>query len=263
MTTVAERDVDALAERADALRRLHQGPRPLILPNAWDVASARLVVKAGFPVVATSSGAIAATLGYDDNDSMPVDEAFGAVARIARSVSVPVTADVEAGYRLSPKDLVERLLAAGAVGCNLEDSDHHSGAELVDADEHAERLRAVRQAATEAGVDIVLNARVDVLRLEGDRRELFEEAVRRARLYLQAGADSVFPIRLADDELIAEYVRRVEGAVNVVAAGAPPLARLAELGVARVSFAGTLMNQLYSAHDAKLSEIQAELAAIA
>jgi 2-methylisocitrate lyase-like PEP mutase family enzyme len=263
MTIVAGRNVGGLAERADALRRLHMGPRPLVLPNAWDVASARLVVKAGLPVVATSSGAIAATLGYEDNDSMPVDEAFGVIARITRSVSVPVTADVEAGYGLPPNDLVERLLDAGAIGCNLEDTDHHGGAGLVDAGENAERLRAVRRAATEAGVDIVLNARVDVLRLEGGRRDLFDEAVRRARLYLQAGADCVFPIRLADDELIREFVRRVEGPVNVVAAGAPPLARLAELGVARVSFAGFLMNQLYGAHEAKLSQIAAEVAAIA
>jgi 2-methylisocitrate lyase-like PEP mutase family enzyme len=194
-----------------------------------------LVVKSGFPVVATSSGAIAATLGYEDNDSMPLEEAFGVVARITRSVPVPVTADLEAGYRLAPKDLVERLLEAGAVGCNLEDTDHHGDTDLLDAGENAESLRAVRHAATQAGVDIVLNARVDVLRREGDRRELFEEAVRRARLYLQAGADCVFPIRLADDALI----------------------------VARVSFAGFLMNQLYGAHEAKLSEIAAEAAAIA
>jgi 2-methylisocitrate lyase-like PEP mutase family enzyme len=252
-----------MAEQAEALRSLHKRQRPVVLPNAWNVASARLVVKAGFPVVATSSGAVAATLGYEDNDSMPVDEAFGVIARIARSVSVPVTADVEAGYRLSPTALVERLLDAGAVGCNLEDTDHHGGAGLVDADENAERLRAVRQAATEAGVDIVLNARVDVLRLEGDPGELFEEAVRRARLYLQSGADCVFPVRLWEDEPIGEFVRRVEGPVNVVGAGAPPLARLAQLGVRRVSFAGSLMNQLYGAHEAKLSEIAAEFGAIA
>jgi 2-methylisocitrate lyase-like PEP mutase family enzyme len=262
MTTLGERGVEGLAERADALRRLHTRGRPLILPNAWDVASARLVVKAGFPVVATSSGAIAATLGYEDNDSMPVDEAFGVIARIARSVPVPVTADVEAGYGLSPEDLVERLQDAGAVGCNLEDTDHHGGAGLVDAGQNAERLRAVRQAATESGVDIVLNARIDVLRSEGDPRELFEEAVRRARVYLKTGVDSVFPIRLADDALIGEFVRRVEGPVNVVGAGAPPLARLAELGVARVSYAGSLMNQLYGAHEAKLSELAAEVAVI-
>ena len=144
-------------------------------------------MKTGFPVVATSSGAISATLGYEDTDSMPVEEAFGVIRRIARSVSVPVTADVEAGYQLPPAELVARLLDAGAVGCNLEDTDHHGGPGLRNADENAQRLREVRQAANEAGVDIVLNARVDVLRLEGDRRELFEEAVRRARLCLRAG----------------------------------------------------------------------------
>src|SRR4029450_2681293 len=96
----------------------------LVPPHPWDVASARLVARDGFPVVATSSGAIAASLGYEDNDSMPVDEAFGVIARITRRVSVPVTADVEAGYRLSPEDMVERLLDPGAVGCNLEDTDH-------------------------------------------------------------------------------------------------------------------------------------------
>jgi 2-methylisocitrate lyase-like PEP mutase family enzyme len=259
-TTAARGNAGGLSERAHVLRRLHMGPRPLVLPNAWDVASARLVVKAGFPVVATSSGAVSATLGHVDNDSMPVDEAFGVIARIARSMSVPVTADVEAGYGLSPRNLVQRLLFAGAVGCNLEDTDHHGGGGILDAGENAERLRAVRHAATEAGVEIVLNARVDVLRLEGDRRELFEEAVRRARLYLQAGADCVFPIRLARDELIGEFVRRVEGPVNIVAGGAPSLPRLARLGVKRISYAGSLMKQLYGAHEGTLSGIKAELA---
>ena len=250
-----------LAGHANVLRRLHSGPRPLVLPNAWDVASAQLVERAGFPVVATSSGAVAASLGHEDNDSMPVDDAFGVIARIARNVSVPVTADIEAGYGLAPEDLVDRLLDAGAVGCNLEDSDHHGGGGLVDADAHAARLGAISAAATEAGVDIVVNARIDVLRLEGDRRELFEEAVRRARLYLQAGADCVFPIRLADDELIGDFVRRVDGPVNVVAAGAPPLARLAQLGARRVSYAGSLMNQLYGVHEATLTRIAVEVAA--
>src|SRR4029453_13645438 len=100
----------------------------------------------------------------------------GVIGRLTRSVSVPVTADVEAGYGLSPNDLVERLLDAGAVGCNLEDTDHHGPAGPADAGEHADRPRAVRHAATEAGVEIVLNARIDVLRRDGDRRELFEEA---------------------------------------------------------------------------------------
>jgi 2-methylisocitrate lyase-like PEP mutase family enzyme len=235
----------------------------LVLPNVWDVASARLVVTAGFPVVATSSGAVAATLGYEDNGSMPVDEVFGVIARIARGVRVPLTADIEAGYGLAPQELVTRLLDAGAVGCNLEDTDHRRGVGIVDAEEHAERLRSVRHAATRARVNVVLNARIDVLRGEGDRRELFEEAVRRAKLYRRAGADCVFPIRLAEDELIGEFVKRVECPVNIVAAGAPSLARLSALGVARVSFAGMLMNELYGTHKSKLDRIAAEAAASA
>ena len=169
------------------------------------------MAKDGFPVVATSSGAIAATLGYEDNDSMPVDEAFGVIARITRSVSVPVTADVEAGYGLAREHGRTTPGRGGRGHRSLEDTDHHGAAGLVDAGEHAERLRAVRHAAAQAGVEIVLNARIDVLRGDGDRRELFEEAVRRARLYRRAGADCVFPIRLADEELIGEFVRRVEG----------------------------------------------------
>jgi 2-methylisocitrate lyase-like PEP mutase family enzyme len=170
-----------LADRAALLRRLHHGTRPLVLPNAWDVASARLVEKAGFPVVATSSGAIAATLGYEDNNSMPVDEAFSVVARIARNVSVPVTADLEAGYHLSPMEFVARLLDAGAVGINVEDADHDAGG-LVPAEPHADWLRAVKDAAAERGVDIVINARLDVMRQTGDAAALFDEAVRRAGL---------------------------------------------------------------------------------
>jgi hypothetical protein len=140
MATVTRQDIGTLGEQAEALRRLHLGPRPLVLPNAWDVASARLVVKAGFPAVATSSGAITAALGFEDTDSMPVAEAFGAIARITRSLSVPVTADVEAGYGLSARELIGHLLDSGAVGCNLEDTDHHGGGGLIDADEQAERL---------------------------------------------------------------------------------------------------------------------------
>src|SRR5918995_4651787 len=161
-----------LADKAALLRRLHHESRPLVLPNAWDVASARLVEKAGFPVVATSSGAIAASLGYEDNNSMPVDEAFGTVARIARNVSIPVTADLEAGYHLAPTEFIARLLDAGAVECNVEDADHDAGSGLVPAEEHADWLRAVKNAAAGRGVDIVMNARLDVMRQTGDQTAL-------------------------------------------------------------------------------------------
>jgi 2-methylisocitrate lyase-like PEP mutase family enzyme len=244
-----------LADKAALLRRLHHGTRPLILPNAWDVASARLVEQAGFPVVATSSGAIAASLGYEDNNSMPVDEAFGAVARIARNISIPVTADMEAGYHLAPAEFVARLLAAGAVGCNVEDADHDAGSGLVPVEQHADWLRAVKEAAGERGVDIVINARLDVMRQTGDEAKLFDESVCRAGRYLEAGADCVFPVNIASETQIAEFVARVNGPVNILGAGAPPLPRLAQLGVARVSFAGTLMRKTYASMNSALCDI--------
>ena len=142
-------DIDGLAIKAAVLRDLHHGPDALVLPNAWDVASARLVTAAGFPAVATASGAISQTLGHDDNNSMPVTDAFGVIARIAAGVDVPVTGDVEAGYGLSARELVDRLLRAGAAGFNLEDTDHHGPGPLVDAAAHAERLAQLKHEAGE------------------------------------------------------------------------------------------------------------------
>src|SRR4051812_5629415 len=126
--------MDDLVARAEALRALHQRGNPVMLTNAWDVASAQLVEAAGFPALATSSAAVALVQGYPDNDTMPVDVAFGAVHAIASRTELPVTADLEAGYQLPAGEFVERLLAAGAVGCNLEDTDHHSDRVLVDPD---------------------------------------------------------------------------------------------------------------------------------
>ncbi|MEV4458009.1 isocitrate lyase/phosphoenolpyruvate mutase family protein, partial [Microbispora sp. NPDC049633] len=147
-------------EKAAVLRALHVPGDPVVLPNAWDAASARAVEAAGFPAVATGSESVAASLGYEDGHDTPVDEMFAAVARITRVVAVPVTADVERGYGLRAAELVERLAAAGAVGCNLEDSDPATGA-MIDAAEQADFLAAVRAAAAEAGAGLVVNARVD------------------------------------------------------------------------------------------------------
>ncbi|RGC70562.1 Carboxyvinyl-carboxyphosphonate phosphorylmutase [Micromonospora sp. MW-13] len=226
-----------LVERADALRALHKTGDPLVLPNAWDAGSARAVVAAGFPVVATSSAAVADSLGYADGEDTPADEMFAAVARIVRAVPVPVTADLERGYGLSPTELVERMLAAGVVGCNLEDSDPRTGA-LYDAEEQAELLAAVRAAAGAAGVPLVLNARIDLyLRGAGDPAHRTADAVRRARRYREAGADCVYPIALADPGQIAELVAGAEAPVNLgFKPGVSSLAELARLGAARVSF---------------------------
>src|SRR5262245_10995702 len=150
-----------LAEQAKALAALHRVGAPLVLPNAWDAGSARAVEAAGFPVVATTSAGVARSLGFEDHQAAPVDEMLAAAARIARAVSVPVTVDFEAGYGLAPAEALERLLACGAVGCNFEDSDHAAHA-LVAPAVQAERIAALRAAATRTGVAFVLNARVDV-----------------------------------------------------------------------------------------------------
>jgi 2-methylisocitrate lyase-like PEP mutase family enzyme len=224
--------VSALAEQAETLRALHHGGEPLVLLNAWDADSARTVEAAGFPAVATTSGGVAASLGYEDGERMPVDEAFAAVARIAAAVSVPVTADVESGYGLGAEELVSRLLGAGAVGCNLEDTDHSGAGGLVAPAAHAERVAAVKAAGRAAGVELVVNARVDVYLHGGG----LDDALPRARLYKEAGADCVFPIFVAAEADIAALVDEA-GAVNVyLRRSAPPLPRLAELGVARVTF---------------------------
>src|ERR671915_1832411 len=146
-----------LQSQCDLLRSLHRPGNPLLLPNAWDVVTARAVVTAGFPVVATTSWGVAEALGYEDHEGAPADEMFAAAARIARGVEVPVTVDAEAGYGMEPAELVSALRSAGAAGCNLEDTDHAAGS-LRDPDEQAEWLRAVRRAATDDGYPLVINA---------------------------------------------------------------------------------------------------------
>lgn len=237
-------DREGLSSAAAALRALHHAAAPLVLANCWDAATARVVQDAGFPAVATSSAAVAAVEGYPDDDTMP-DVAFAAVRRISRAVSVPVTADLEAGYRLGPDELVERLLSAGAVGCNLEDTDHHGDGVLVDVGRQADRLAGIREAADGVGVAIVLNARIDVfLRGLGMPAEQVEGAIRRGRRYLEAGADCVYPIGLVDVDQIRAVVEGVGGPVNIwYRRGAPPLAVLGELGVARVSVGSALYRQ--------------------
>ena len=150
-----------LQSACDLLRSVHRPGDPVLLPNAWDVATARAVVAAGFPVVATTSGGVAATLGYEDHEGAPGDEMLAAAARIASGVEVPVTVDAEAGYGMEPDELVAALRSMGAAGCNLEDSDYAAG-RLRDPGRHAEWLRAVREAASEDGYGLVINARIDV-----------------------------------------------------------------------------------------------------
>jgi 2-methylisocitrate lyase-like PEP mutase family enzyme len=232
-----------LERRCELLRSLHRPGDPLLLPNAWDVATARAVVAAGFPVVATTSGGVAAALGYEDHEGAPGDEMLAAAARIARGVDVPVTVDAEAGYGMQPAELVDALRTMGAAGCNLEDSDYAAD-RLRDPDQQAEWLRAVRDAAAADGYPLVINARVDVFLHPflagagpGTQRELVTDAVRRAEAYLEAGVDCVYPITLWETDALRAFVSEVSGWVNAVALPqAPSVAELAALGVVRVSW---------------------------
>lgn len=220
-----------MVSKVDTFRALHQGrlpDDPLVLPGPWDAASARVLADAGFPALATPSAGVAASLGYADG-ATPADEMFAAIARIVRAVDVPVSADIEDGYALPPKELVERLLETGAVGCNLEDS---SGGALKDPARHADWLAEVRAAA---GDQLFINARVDVF-VHGDGDAA--EAVDRAARYVAAGADCVYPI-LAPTQVLPLLRSGIEGPLNVlhrVGGDGPPLAELGELGATRVTF---------------------------
>jgi 2-methylisocitrate lyase-like PEP mutase family enzyme len=257
---------DALtAEHCDLLRSLHRPGDPLLLPNVWDVATARAVVAAGFPVVATTSAGVAEALGYEDHEGAPGDEMLAAAARIARGVEVPVTVDAEAGYGMDPAELVAALRSAGAAGCNLEDTDHSTGT-LRDTDAQAEWFKAVREAASEDGYPLVINARVDVFlgpflagAGAGTQDELVPEAVRRANAYLEAGVDCVYPITLWEAEPLRRFVSEAGGPVNVVRLPqAPSLAELGALGVARVSWGHLLYRASIARFEDQLSSLQAD-----
>lgn len=245
-----------LTDKKTLLRRLHHEGRPLILPNVWDAASARVLALAGFPAIATASAAVAESLGYADEEGAPVGEMFAAAARVTRAIDVPVSVDAEAGYGLAGAELAARLREAGAAGCNIEDTVHARSAPEADAagteaasadaedavapghvlagiEEQAGLIAALRK----ADPDLVVNARVDAFLPAAPDEERLEEAVTRARAYLDAGADSIYPIMVSDESLIRTLVERIPGPVNILyRPGSPSLARLAELGVARVTF---------------------------
>lgn len=241
-------------DNAQTLRELHIAGRPLVLPNVWDAASARLVEKAGFPVVATSSLAVAGVLGYSDGESAPVDEMFAAAARIVGAVTVPVTVDAEAGYGLPPAELVGRLIEIGAVGCNLEDTDHRSG-QRRKPEEQAEFLAGVRAAAGDA---LVINARVDVFLGASDQAAMLPDAVRRAQAYFDAGADCVYPILVRSPDVIGSFADAVRPRpVNVTyLPGGPDVETLTRLGVARISLGGGLWKSEQSWLSERLSKLR-------
>ena len=232
-------DIEKQKAKAHAFRGLHYGPKILVLPNVWDVASALILEEAGFGAMATTSAGIAFSLGYPDGQKIPREEMLARVARIARAVKLPVTADVEAGYGERPEDAADTargVIEAGAVGMNLEDGlDRHG--QLVDLSLQLEKIRAVREIALKSGVLLVLNARTDVyLEQIGAPETRYGSTVLRLLAYRDAGADCVFAPGVRDAETISRLVRDLRCPLNILAGpGSLSTPELEKLGVARAS----------------------------
>ncbi len=249
-------------ELAHAFRRMHDRSKLLLLPNCWDAGSARLFVQRGFAAIATTSAGVAWSLGYADGEQAPLAEVLAATARITRVVAVPVTVDIETGYGDAPADVatsVQAVIAAGAVGINIEDGMPGHGP-LRNTAEASARVRAARSAADASGVPIVINARVDHWMQHGDADPAarLADAIDRAKAYLAAGADCIYPIGLSDLATLATLVRSIDAPINVAAGPTmPDLRELESIGVARVSTATRFATVAFGAVDRALSQMRA------
>ena len=239
-------DVRVQAEKAEQFRKLHRGPRILVLPNAWDVASARILEELGYPAIATTSAGIAFSLGYPDGQHVLRDQMLEVVARIAHAVRIPVTADMESGYGTTVKDMTETakaLIAAGAIGLNLEDVTGDNESSHVEVKLQVEKIGAIREISASLGVPVVLNARTDIYLMPiGPAETRFDRTVERLRAYRQAGAHCLFAPGVQDRDTIAKLVRALEAPLNILLTpGCPPLRELEQMGVARASAGSAAM----------------------
>ena len=239
-------DIKEQGRRADELRKLHQGPRTLVLPNVWDVASARIVEEMGYPALATSSAGVAFALGYPDGQRISRDEMLSVVSRIARAVRIPVTADMEAGYGTTVEDMAgtaKALVDAGAVGLNLEDVTGDTERTQVDMGLQVKKIRAIKETSAKLGVPLVINARTDVYLLPiGPEATRLERTVERLRAYRDAGADCLFAPGISDRGIIDKLVKALQAPLNILAsAGCPSIKELEKIGVARVSVGSGMM----------------------
>jgi 2-methylisocitrate lyase-like PEP mutase family enzyme len=243
-------DSTVVRGNAEAFGKLHVGNDILVLPNVWDVASARIVEAAGYKALATTSAGVAWALGYADGEKISRDEMLEACGRIAAKVRVPVTADLEAGYGPDPADTgetVKRAIDHGIIGANIEDGTHRREQPLASTNLAVERIHAARKAGDAAGVKFVINARTDaylaarIFNQKVDESH-FEDTVRRGRAYREAGASCIFIPGLADGDLIRRLVKAIEAPINILAGPTtPPVPELKAMGVARVSVGGMLM----------------------
>jgi len=227
--------------KATQFRQMHTGTQPLVLPNAWDAASASIFFKARFRAIATTSSGVAAAFGYTDGQHIHPDMMIEAIAHIAHSVDCPVTADIEAGFGGSIEEVlqtVRAVITAGAVGINIEDSTKQQDSTLVDIAYQVELLKAIQALGASMDVPIVINARTDVFLLRvGEADSRVQQVIERLNAYREAGADSLFPIGVSDADTIGKLVQAVHGPINILAVSTTPtIPALAQLGVARVSF---------------------------
>jgi 2-methylisocitrate lyase-like PEP mutase family enzyme len=246
-------------EKAEILLSLHSRDRLLVLPNIWSPIGARVLQKQGYPAVATASAAISAALGYEDGETISRTTAFDIIGRIAASVEVPLTADIERGYGESTAELEETaqmVLASGVAGLNIEDS--MEGGALRSVEEQCRRIAIVRDVATRNGVHLVINARIDsyVSPSLATPSDATEDAVKRAKAYTEAGADCIYPMGPGDEATLRVLRSGIKGPLNVLATPtAAPLPALQRLGVNRVSFGPFIFRSCLR----KFSEIAAQL----
>jgi len=232
--------MDPQNERAEEFRSLHLSNHVLILPNAWDVPSARVFEDAGFPAAATSSAALAVSLGYPDGETIGKEEFFATVKKIANRLTIPLSVDIESGFGATAEqlsDTIRRVIEAGGVGVNIEDISNFKNKTLLTAEKQVERLRTVRNVSNSLGIHLVINARTDAYRYApGDEQARLKEAIRRAKAYAEADADCLYPMGLTDKEAIAAFVNAVNKPVNIMARkGVPTLPELEMIGVKRLS----------------------------
>jgi 2-methylisocitrate lyase-like PEP mutase family enzyme len=248
-------------EKAVDFRLRHRGIGVLLLPNAWDVVSARIFEEAGFTAIATTSAGIAFSLGYPDGQRISREEMIARIARIVRAVQLPVTADLEWGFGSTPEEVARttrEVIEAGAVGMNLEDASGRADQPLLPLEQAVEKIKAARETAAQMRVPMVVNARTDVNLLEGGNPDAdYRETVRRLNAFRDAGADCVFAPGIKDAETIGRLVKDVACPLNVLAMpGTPPISELEKLGVARVSVGSGFIRATLSSLRAMAEELK-------
>ena len=239
-----------LKTKAERFAQLHIDPDVLVLPNAWDVASAIILAETGFPAIASTSAGVAFSRGYPDGEVISRDEMLAEVQKMTERLEIPVTADLESGYGAEPEAVAETIrkaIDAGAVGCNIEDGTKEGDSPLFDFNLGVERIQAGREAADEAGIPFVINARTDGFIRMGRGADVLDDAIRRANAYYEAGARSLFIPGVADGQTIGRLTADIAGPVNILAGPkTPPVDELKALGVARISVGGSIARAAYT-----------------